>query len=236
MAPKLSMIYQSHLHGWGPELAAHYFNMNANNAYKVFCCLYNKYYPGRDPMKLRDRITNLTHSLLQQGPSMRERGVGAPPNPVKNLIKRSSSGKGRGIRSNSKWQPFASPAGAQGTGAVQAGTPQTPVSSITARGLHHQRTTYNRLKNQQPGRNHLSVPVIVTSGGRDSRYDKCPGFSISKTRERSYKSKYKCEQCSMEKGYDFWLCQPTKTVAGTEIVVNCHTVPCRKEIIQSPYW
>jgi hypothetical protein len=35
-----------HLHGWGPKLAARYFNMNLNNAYKVYCCLYEKHHPG----------------------------------------------------------------------------------------------------------------------------------------------------------------------------------------------
>jgi hypothetical protein len=70
---------ESHLHGWGPKLAACYFNMNLNNAYKIYCSLYNKHHPGRDQMEMRDCIKNLTHSVLQQGPDMRQQGVGAPP-------------------------------------------------------------------------------------------------------------------------------------------------------------
>ena len=30
---------ETHLHGWGPKLAARYFNMNMNNAYKVYTVL-----------------------------------------------------------------------------------------------------------------------------------------------------------------------------------------------------
>ena len=37
---KYDLATESHLHGWGPKLAARYFNMNANNAYKIFCYLY----------------------------------------------------------------------------------------------------------------------------------------------------------------------------------------------------
>jgi hypothetical protein len=78
------------------------------------------------------------------------------------------------------------------------------------------------MKNEQPGRNHLSVPVIVSSSGRDCRYEKCPGFSTSSNRKRSYATKYQCEQCTIEKGYDFWLCHTTKKIGATEIVVDCH--------------
>jgi hypothetical protein len=64
---------------------------------------------------------------------MRERGVGAPPNPVKN-IETSSSGDGRRIQTDSNRPLYISPTASV---AVQAGTPQTPSSSITARALHY---------------------------------------------------------------------------------------------------
>jgi hypothetical protein len=189
---KYDISTESHLHGWGPKLAARYFNMNANNAYKIYVCLYKKHDPGREPMELRHCITNLTHSLLQQGPEMRVRSSGPPPNAVKNLGT-STSGDGRKIRWDSKWQPWASPTGSQGTGEVQSGSPQTPVSSLTARGLYYQRAAFSRLKNDQPGRNHLPVPVIVSSSGRDCKYQKCPGWNTNSKRPRSYATKYKCE-------------------------------------------
>jgi hypothetical protein len=41
-------------------------------------------------------------------------------------------------------------------------------------------------------------------------------------RARAYTTIYKCEQFTMEKGYDFWLCHTTKKVDGLKIVVDCH--------------
>jgi hypothetical protein len=34
------------------------------------------------------------------------------------------------------------------------------------------------MKNEQPGRNHLSVLVIVSNSSRDCQYNKCPGWQI----------------------------------------------------------
>jgi hypothetical protein len=44
----------SHLHGWGPKLAARYFNMNLNNAYKVYCWIYYWIHPTSRPMPLKN--------------------------------------------------------------------------------------------------------------------------------------------------------------------------------------
>jgi hypothetical protein len=139
--------------------------MNLNNAYKVYCVLYKKHHTGRKPMELKPCINNLTHSLLQEGEEMRQRGYGAPPSATKDVTS-TSSGEGRRIRSDSSRPVFSSPA-AHGTGAVQSGTPQSTVSSISARGLYYQQTAFNQLKYFQPGRNHLSVPVVVSNSGRD---------------------------------------------------------------------
>jgi hypothetical protein len=70
--------------------------MNTNNAYEIYCCLYKKHHPGREEMKLKDCINNLTHSLLQQGDDIRQKAVGAPPSAIKNL-ETSSSGDGRRV-------------------------------------------------------------------------------------------------------------------------------------------
>jgi hypothetical protein len=59
---KYDLPTESHLHGWGSKLAAHYFNMNLNNAYKIYCVHYKKHHPGRKPLKLKHCINNLTHS------------------------------------------------------------------------------------------------------------------------------------------------------------------------------
>jgi hypothetical protein len=91
---KYDISIESHLHGWGPKLATRYFNMN--HAHKVYCVLYKKHHPERKPMELKPCINNLTHSLLQEGEEMRQRGVGAPPSATKNLDS-SCSGEGRSI-------------------------------------------------------------------------------------------------------------------------------------------
>jgi hypothetical protein len=67
---KYDLSTESHLHGWGPKLTVWFFNMNTNNSYKIYCSLYKKYHPGRDPMELKDCINNLTHSLLHFNKAM----------------------------------------------------------------------------------------------------------------------------------------------------------------------
>ncbi|OEU05936.1 hypothetical protein FRACYDRAFT_257320 [Fragilariopsis cylindrus CCMP1102] len=186
---KYDLSTESHLHGWSPKLAARYFNMNINNAYKIHCYLFKKHHPTKVVMPLKECIHNLTHSLLQRGDSMRKRGSGAPPKATKDITT-SSSVDGRKIRSDSVRQPFTSPT------ATVTGTPQTPASTITARALRYRQS--------------------------DLTYIKCPGFNTGAKRARAYPSKYVCEQCSMEKGSDFWLCNSIKIVDGVKTVVNCH--------------
>jgi hypothetical protein len=139
-------------------------------------------------MELRDCITNLTHSLLQQGPEMRQRGMGAPPSATKNLDT-TSSGEGRSVRSDRFTQPFKTPPGAHGTGAVHSGTTRTPVSTVTPRAIYYQQVAFSKLKRRQPGRNHQSQAMIVSSSGRDCRYKNCLGFKMDRKHPRSYPTK-----------------------------------------------
>jgi hypothetical protein len=67
---KYDMLTESHLHGWPPKLAARYLNMNINNSYKMYCLIYRWIHPTSRPMKLKDCIHNLSHSLLQRGDPM----------------------------------------------------------------------------------------------------------------------------------------------------------------------
>jgi hypothetical protein len=53
---KYDISTESHLHGWKPKLAARFFNMNLNNAYKIYCVLYKKHHDGRKPMELKPCI------------------------------------------------------------------------------------------------------------------------------------------------------------------------------------
>ena len=73
--------------------------MNLNNAYKVHKFLYNKDHPGVKKLILETCINNLTRFLLQQGPELRQRGMGAPPSATENLDS-SCSGDGRKVRSD----------------------------------------------------------------------------------------------------------------------------------------
>jgi hypothetical protein len=164
--------------------------MNLNNAYKVYCCLYEKHHPGRDPMSLRECINNLTHSLLQQGPSMRERererGVGAPPSATKNLYS-TCSGEGRKVRIDSNRPAFTSPTAAHGRGAVHTGGARS--SDASSRGAYKQQQAFKKRKRLQPGRVHQPIPCIVrgksnTSGsGVRCMYSKCRDLISKPTRE-----------------------------------------------------
>jgi len=100
---KYDLSTESHLHGWMPKIAARYFNMNINNAYKVYCYLYKKHHPGQVVMPLKEciYIHNLTHSLLQRGAPMRKRGYGLSPSPTKDITTSSSVDGGGAVRKDS---------------------------------------------------------------------------------------------------------------------------------------
>jgi hypothetical protein len=83
---KYDLSTESHLHGWTPKLAAHYFNMNIYNAKKLFYYLYKKYHPDPVVMPIKEGIHNLTHSLLQRGDDMRQRKCGPPLSATKGII------------------------------------------------------------------------------------------------------------------------------------------------------
>jgi S-methylmethionine-dependent homocysteine/selenocysteine methylase len=46
---------------------------------------------------------------------------------------------------------------------------------------------------------------------------------MPRKRPRSYPTEeYRCEECTQEKGIDFWLCNTTKKVDGVETILDCH--------------
>jgi hypothetical protein len=218
---KYDLSTVSHLHGWGPKLASRYFNMNLNNAYKIFYFLYKKYHPEWPViMPLNKCIHNLTHSLLQRGDPMRKRGTGAPPNPTKDITT-SSSVDGRKVRKDSKQQSFSSPTVAHGTGGVHTGTPRSSASTSSTRTIHKWQHSFKRRKTQHRWRCHQSVPNVVTGSGPNCRYSKCPGLNTNVSK-RSYQTKYRCEECSINKGVEFWLCNTVKKVDGKQKKIECH--------------
>ena len=125
---------------------------------------------------------------------------------------------GRKLRSDAFRQDFTSPT-------VQTGTPQTPVSGLGPRAFQYRQVAFKLQKERQPGRNHISVPVVVKKNRATSycKYNKCPGLDTGAKRKRPYRSKYACEECGLEKGDDFFLCNSTKEINGNLVVVDCHT-------------
>ena len=71
----------------------------------------------------------------------------------------------------------------------------------------------------------MLIPVVVKGNKATSycKYIKCPGFNTGAKRARAYSSKYACEECSLEKGDNFFVCNSTKNVGGNLVVVDCHT-------------
>jgi hypothetical protein len=53
-----------------------------------------------------------------------------------------TSGEGRSIRSDSNRQPFETPPGPHGTGALHSGSTRTPVSNNTPRALYYQQVAF----------------------------------------------------------------------------------------------
>ena len=142
-------------------------------------------------MVMKDCINNLTHSLLQQGDEIRQYSYGAAPSATKDLTT-TSSGDGRAIRSDAKNQPFTSPTPDHGIGATHGGTPRTPASTLTARGLYQKEICFNQRKRDYVARVHQSMPMLARGTGEKSGsgsvcvYKKCPGLNIkNKTYERT---------------------------------------------------
>ena len=73
------------------------------------------------------------------------------------------------------------------------------------------------------------MPCLVRSKAPDKpgsgpycKYKKCPSLRNKNKTKRSYKTIYQCEQCTVEKGFNFWLCHTTKKVNRIQTVVSCH--------------
>jgi hypothetical protein len=139
-------------------------------------------------MKLKHCINNLTHSLLQDGEEMRQRGVEAPPSATKNLDS-SCSGEGRSIQSDSTRPAFLSP-GAHGTGAVHGATPCSSPSAVCPRAIYKQQLAFKRRKKIQPDRVQPMPCIVrgtsdVSGSGVRCMYKKCPGLNIKSKRKVS---------------------------------------------------
>ena len=91
----------SRLHNWSPKLNMRYFNMTGNNAYKVYRFLVDKYTPLRQPLCTKKAIQEMTHFLLQYGPSMRKQSAEHAPF-TKDISTAYGTTGGRKTRSDTK--------------------------------------------------------------------------------------------------------------------------------------
>ena len=171
-------------------------------------------------MPLKECIHNWTRSLLQQGEEVRQRGVGSPPSAVKDITT-SVCSDGRKVRSDAHRQPF-SPTIPHGQGQVHTGTAHTPTSSVSTRALHYQQAAFQAQKRKHPWRSHQPVPILAKGTGHYCQYEKCPGLDNPQKRPRPYKTYYRCEECTMDKGDNVWLCIQRKNIDGKPQVVCCH--------------
>jgi hypothetical protein len=123
-------------------------------------------------------------------------------------------------------QPFVPEALDHRTGAVHAGIPQ-PVDYSSPRGWHYQQCAFSRRRLQQPWRVHQPVPMLVrgldgNGSGPRCQYKKCPGYDQPTVARVAFKTVYRCEECSMNRNTDLWLCNITKKLDGKQTVVSCH--------------
>ena len=194
----------SRLHNWSPKLNMRYFNMTGNNAKKIYMFLVDKYTPLRQPLCTKAAIHEMTHFLLQYGPSMRKQSAEHAPF-TKDISTAFGTTGGRKTRSDTK--AFR----AVGRCPSEA---RRPVS---------RKDTLRKRQRKSPWRTHQSISN--DKKGRCS-FEKCPSKLWSKAQRRRNRETYMiCEECSVLAGKPIYLCNDTinvdkKTSKGTPVL--CH--------------
>ena len=112
---------ESHLHGWGPKLAACYFIMNLKETFKFYWFLSKKHHPTEAEMPLKECIHKLTHHSLTYFNKMMiwEREALELHLVLLILLQPLLIMTGRNIWLDADWEPFSSPT----AGAVHVSTP-----------------------------------------------------------------------------------------------------------------
>ena len=70
---------------------------------------------------------------------------------------------------------------------------------------------------QLPGRRHQSFTRVLADKVY-CKYKLCPGWNTPLKTRRAHRTNYECEECTIEKGYDMWLCNTVRD----GIAVECH--------------
>ena len=109
-------------------------------------------------------------------------------------------------------------------GRTHAETPRVAGSTDNRQRRSRQSIFKEQLK-EQPWRSHQSVSMPKKEG-KYCMYEHCPsreGPQQVKRKRRGYRTKYRCEECSIMTGEDVWLCNNTKTIAAGKYQQHlCH--------------
>ena len=194
-------------HNWSPKIVMRLMNMHLGNAsiyYERLCHLYT---PERRMLSTKDQMIELAHSWCQRGPSMRTYAFYHPP-PLRDMSRVFNTGIGRKVKSTAKG------VGAQATS--MTGTIVAGFASI--------RDFRKMQQKRSPWRQHQSVPCA--SRGHCC-FDECPGLVNSTAMTpRKTKTNMICEECSLMKGYNVFLCNDIKGKVDGEKeqwnTQNCH--------------
>jgi hypothetical protein len=109
-------------------------------------------------------------------------------------------------------------------GAVHTGNHQ-PTDYSSPRCRHYQQCAFSRRRLQQPWRVHQSaVPILVRGldGKGSGPWCQYKNYDQKTVIRVAFKTVYRCEECSMNRNTDVWLCHTTKKTNGKQTVVSCH--------------
>ena len=67
-------------HNWSPKIQIRYFNMNFNNAFKIYGNLCKRYISNHRPLDMQEGVSELSHELMQRGETMRSYQTEHPMN------------------------------------------------------------------------------------------------------------------------------------------------------------
>ena len=154
---------------------------------------------------------------------MRKKGPGEAPQGVQNL----ASPCGRKVRSDKKGEFVCRTP----QGRTHAQTPSAcstlPTTHSSSQQMRRRQAIFKAQLKDQPWRSHQSISMPVKQG-RYCTYEYCPGSTSQpgqqiKRQRKGYRTKYRCEECSIVRGEDVWLCNNTKTISSGKYQQHlCH--------------
>ena len=186
--------------------------------YKLYCALVEDHSATLrlkyKPQSLRECVQTLAYSLLQQGDPIRRRESGLQPAAVPDI----ASPIGRKIRADAKLRfRTVSPQGMN-----HSRTPLNP-HAWTRSAIYKQQKSMKQMLEKQPWRTHQSIATVCKNDGGDCQYNHCPGLLRKNKQRRSYPTRYRCYQCSVECGRAVYLCNTVKKQDdGSYRAILCH--------------